>query len=298
MIATYYNIQRFCLKDGPGIRTTLFLKGCPLRCVWCHNPEGQSPSPELIFRGDRCVSCGACLGLCGARVAAGDGITVDREACISCGRCAEVCPADACEVCGKTEDVSRLFGVMSRDKKYYENSGGGVTVSGGEPLAQPEALLSLAHLFAAEGIHFAVETSGCGDAGALLELASLGTLFLYDIKGIDPVRHEANTGVSNGIILSNLEKLVSHGADIILRLPLIPGMNDSESDLEALCGFLAEQKDHIRRAEIMPYHRIGIGKAENVGRDASAIRAVPDGRSFADGWRRRLEASGAEIYVN
>ena len=298
MKAVYFNIQRFCMRDGPGIRTTLFLKGCPLRCVWCHNPEGQSPSRELMFRRDKCALCGNCLDLCGARSIADGEISVDRAECSACGRCVRACDAGACEICGKEEDVARLFDIMARDKKYYDNSGGGVTVSGGEPLAQPEALLALAELSDAAGIHFAVETSGYGDEGVLLELASLGTLFLYDVKGIDPARHEANTGVSNEIILSNLSRLIARGADIILRLPLIPGMNDSERDLDQLRVFLAEQKDHIRRAEIMPYHRIGTGKAEDLGRDAAHLRAVPDGGSFADGWKRRLEDSGAQIVVN
>ena len=295
---SYFNIQRSCLRDGPGIRTTLFLKGCPLRCLWCHNPEGQSFEKELIFRRDRCTGCGRCLSVCSARTREGETVALDRGKCTACGRCAEVCLADCCEICGAEAPADEIYEKLVRDRPYFENSGGGITVSGGEPLSQPEAVLCLAKRAADDGVGFAVETSGYGDAATLLRLASLGCLFLYDIKGIDPEKHLINTGVSNESILSNLAALTGAGADVILRLPLIPGYNDSNRDLDLLTEHLSKYREKIGRAEIMPFHRIGIGKSAYIGRDNGELRSVPDGKAFSEEWKSRLEASGAEVIVN
>lgn len=297
MIINYFNLQRFCVHDGPGIRTTLFMKGCPLRCLWCHNPEGQSPSPELIFRSDKCVGCGACLGKCGARTKEGGAVSVDRSKCTLCGKCVDVCVSGCSEICGGAEDADVLYEKLIRDERYFKDSHGGITLSGGEPLLQPEAVLYLAGRAKEDGIGFAVETSGYCDAGALAELSALGTLFLYDIKGADPVRHEKNTGVSNERIISNLEALAGRGADIIIRLPLVPGYNDSEEDLDELSSLLGKFKRYIRRAEIMPYHRIGLGKLETLGR-TSPLSGVHDGREFAAGWKKKLEKSGVILKIN
>ncbi len=298
MNVSYFNVQRFCLQDGPGIRTTLFLKGCPLGCLWCHNPEGRAPRRQLLFRSDRCTGCGRCLGLCSARRIEDGRAAVDRSLCISCGRCVEPCLADCNEICGKEADADELFELLIRDRLFFEESGGGVTVSGGEPLAQKAATVYLARRAREEGISFAVETSGYADPAALLELAGEGALFLYDIKGIDEARHVANTGVSNKRILSNLDTILSEGADVIVRMPLIPGYNDGEDDLRLLSEFLRSVGGKIRGAEIMPYHRIGLGKADSLGEDAGDVKNVPDGRAFAEGWRAALSSSGVEIKVN
>ena len=297
MKVSYFNIQRFCLHDGPGIRTTLFMKGCPLRCLWCHNPEGQSPSKELFFRRDKCVFCGKCLGLCEARSASDGKISVDRALCTACGKCASVCIPDCNEICGKESEVEDLFETLIRDRLYFENSDGGITVSGGEPLSQKEALVRLAKLSRDANISFAVETSGYGDASALSRLASLGSLFLYDLKGADDEKHIANTGVSNKTIISNLDMLAGAGADIILRLPLVPGYNDSGRDLRAISALISKYKGKVRHAEIMPYHRIGLGKIPSLGREAGDEN-IPDGREFCDRWKAVLEDSGVDIIVN
>ena len=298
MKLTYFNIQRSCFHDGPGVRTTLFLKGCPLRCVWCHNPEGQSRGAELIFRRDKCVGCGRCAGLCGARTLSDGGISFDRALCTACGKCAAVCLADACELCGKEEEAEKIYEILIRDRLFFRDSDGGITVSGGEPLAQAEGVEYLARRAAEDGIGFAVETSGYGDAASLARLASLGTLFLYDIKGTDCEKHIKNTGVSCAPILDNLRMLASLGADIILRIPLIPGFNDSEEDLDGLCSLISEYREKIRGAQIMPYHKIGLGKARSLGRDTSETENVPDGAAFANAWKSSLERSGVQIKVN
>ena len=298
MNVSYFNIQRSCLQDGPGIRTTLFLKGCPLRCLWCHNPEGRSAGAELMFRRDRCTGCGRCIGLCEAREYEEGKAAVDREKCTSCGKCVMPCPNDCSEICGREADTDELFGILIRDRLYFEESGGGITVSGGEPLMQKDAVLYLARRAADEGISFAVETCGFGDADVLSELSRLGGLFLYDIKGIDDEKHIANTGASNKTILSNLGSLISAGADVIIRMPLVPGYNDQPRDLELLSEFLSGLRGKIRRAEIMPYHRIGLGKAASLGKDTGEIGKIPDGRAFAEGWREALSSSGVEIKVN
>jgi len=298
MKVSYFNIQRFCLRDGPGIRTTLFLKGCPLKCLWCHNPEGQTFDPVLLYRADKCIGCGRCLGLCGARRHDGSRIVIDRTKCTVCGKCVDVCIPDCNEICGRNEDADAVFDELIRDRLYFENSGGGITVSGGEPLYQPDALLYLAKRSAGEGIGFAVETSGFGDRPLLLELASLGCLFLYDIKGIDEKKHRINVGVSNETIISNLDALTDCGADIILRLPLVPGYNDSDSDLSGLADFISKYRGKILHAEIMPYHRIGLGKISSLGREVGEIGNVPDGKSFAERWLTALERSGVKTIVN
>lgn len=298
MKLSYFNIQRFCLRDGPGIRTTLFLKGCPLRCVWCHNPEGQSFGAELMFRADRCVGCGRCLGLCSARRADGEKVIVDRTLCVVCGKCVEPCLSDCSEICGKVEEAAALYEKLKRDAPFFKESGGGITVSGGEPLAQAEGVIRLAELAKEDGISFAVETSGYCGGEALRKLNDLGALFLYDIKGVDGDLHVKNTGVPNEKILCNLEMLADLGADIILRLPLVPGYNDSEEALSSLAALLVRYAGKVRRAEIMPYHRIGVGKYAALGRDNESLRKIPDGKDMCEKWLSSLGNAGVEIITN
>ena len=298
MKLTYFNIQRFCLRDGPGIRTTLFLKGCPANCLWCHNPEGKKAVPELLFYQDRCTVCGACLGLCPARALADGKIIVDRALCTACGKCADVCPVDANEICGKVADAEEIYAELIRDKMFFDTSGGGITLSGGEPLYQAEAAIYLAKRAASDGVSFAVETSGVGPRDALLRMASLGALFLYDLKGADPERHMKNTGVPLETVTDNLDALTGAGADVILRLPIIPGYNDSEDDLSKMTKLLSRFAGKVRRAEIMPFHRIGIGKMPSLGLDAGELSTVPDGKDMAKRWREILSNSGVPIISN
>ena len=298
MKLTYFNIQRFCLRDGPGIRTTLFLKGCSANCLWCHNPEGKRAAPELLFRQDRCTACGACLGLCAARTLEDGKICVDRSLCAACGKCADVCPCDANAICGKVADAQKIYAELIRDKMFFDTSGGGITLSGGEPLCQPEAAVYLAERAASDGVSFAVETSGACPRDVLLRLSRLGALFLYDLKGADPERHMKNTGVALSLVTENLDALTGAGADVILRLPIIPGYNDSENDLSLMRKLLSRYAGKVRRAEIMPFHRIGIGKMRSLGLDPGELAGVPDGKSAAAALCDELSGEGVPIITN
>ena len=296
MNLTYFNIQRFCIHDGPGIRTTVFLKGCPLNCLWCHNPESKSRKTEMIYYTSKCTGCGRCIGFCDARSIVDGHIVYDRSKCTACGKCAGRCFASAVRVCGKTEDTSDILAEVKKDVPFYKTSGGGMTVSGGEPSMQADGVLELIRAAKESGISSAIETCGFGSPDFFREAAALGTLFLYDIKGVDREKHKINTGVYPDRIHENLDMLISAGAEIIIRMPLIPGKNDSESDLSLLSDFLAARKDRIRYAEIMPYHELGRDKNAAVGREV--YDPILPGKQFSHSWKDSLTGSGVEIRIS
>lgn len=266
-----FNIQKFCLHDGDGIRTCVFLKGCPLRCIWCHNPESFEKAPTLSFENRKCSSCGRCLAVCSARTIENGTLKIDREKCVNCGKCVKNCLNDANEIIGKEMTASEVFGEVMKDKMFYDTSGGGLTVTGGEPSYQADFTLELLSLAKDAGISLAIETCGIGSRDFYERVADLGTTFLFDIKCIDPVRHKEVTGADNSHIMSNLKHLMDKGADIIIRLPLVPDCNDSDPDIAKLTEFLNRNKGRYRYAEIMPYHTLGIGKSEKFGTTATYI---------------------------
>ena len=266
-----FNIQKFCIHDGDGIRTCVFLKGCPLRCIWCHNPESLEKAPRLSFSKLKCSSCGRCLSECSARTIESGTLKIDREKCIKCGKCVSACLNDANEIIGKEMTSSEVFDEVMKDKMFYDTSGGGLTISGGEPSYQPDFTLELLHLAKENGISLAIETCGIGSREFYEKIADLGATFLFDIKCIDPVRHKELTGADNSHIMANLKYLMDRGADIIIRLPLVPDCNDSDNDIAKLCEFLNQNKERYRYAEIMPYHTLGIGKSEKLGTASSYI---------------------------
>lgn len=265
MSGIIFNIQKFCIHDGDGIRTSVFLKGCPLRCIWCHNPESLEKAPALSFNKQKCSSCGRCLAVCSARTIENGTLKINREKCMKCGKCTEVCLCDANEIIGKEMTASEVIKEVLKDKMFYDTSGGGITVTGGEPSYQPDFTLELLTLAKGAGISLAMETCGVGSREFYEKAADLGTTFLYDIKCIDPERHRKLIGADNAHIISNLRYLMDRGADIIIRLPLIPDCNDSDEDIAELSLFLNENKARYRYAEIMPYHTLGIGKSEKIG---------------------------------
>ena len=266
-----FNIQKFCIHDGDGIRTCVFLKGCPLRCIWCHNPESLDKSPSLSFNKQKCSSCGRCLSECFARTIESGTLKIDREKCIKCGKCVSACLNDANEIIGKEMTSSEVFDEVMKDKMFYDTSGGGLTISGGEPSYQPDFTLELLRLAKENGISLAIETCGIGSREFYEKVADLGATFLFDIKCIDPVRHKALTGADNSHIMVNLKYLMDRGSDIIIRLPLIPDCNDSDEDIAKLSDFFNQNKGRYRYAEIMPYHTLGTGKSEKLGTTATYI---------------------------
>ncbi len=265
-----FDIQRFSLHDGPGIRTTVFMKGCPLRCWWCHNPEGISSQPLLSFLPDKCIGCGFCFKVCPRRAHRMEGgrHVLDREKCIRCGACTVECCSGALELAGKKVTVEEVIREVLKDRPFYETSGGGMTLSGGEPtyqMAFTEALLQAAKN---EGLHTCMETCGYADYNRFERLLPLVDQFLFDFKESDPERHLEYTGVSNARILANLRALIKHGASVLLRCPMIPGCNDREDHLEAIAA-ISRELPNLAGVELMPYHGLGTGKLERFGLDAT-----------------------------
>lgn len=257
-----FDIKKFAVQDGPGIRTTVFLKGCPLQCLWCHNPESQKPEPELSLRPDRCIACGKCRELCPVG-AIRDGV-FDQARCISCGKCAAQCHAGARKLIGYEMSVEDILVEVLKDKLFYETSGGGMTLSGGEPMFQFEFIKSLLKEAKTQGLHNCLDTCGFSVVKRYLEIAPYVDLFLFDIKETDPARHLEYTGGRMAPIHESLFALDQAGAKIVLRCPVIPGLNDREEHFITI-AMLANQLRHIQAINILPYHPLGKSKSEQLG---------------------------------
>lgn len=277
---TVFNVQRGSFHDGPGIRTTVFLKGCPLRCPWCHNPEGISPAPEVLVSDARCLACQSCAAACprpeGPLPAGG---ALGREGCLACRACVEACPSAAREVAGRTASVAEIVAEVLRDRPAYEESGGGVTFSGGEPLAQPAFLLAALDACRKEGLHAAVDTCGFAPRETVLAAAARADLVLWDVKSLDAGRHLALTGVALAPILENLDAVSRTGVPVWLRIPVIPGVNEDDESMAAAVA-LAARTPSVRRVSLLPYHRTASGKRARLGRadspsDVEAPAASP-----------------------
>jgi len=291
-----FNIMRFALHDGPGIRTTVFLKGCPLRCWWCHNPESQQAQPEVIHFEERCIRCGECVRACphGA-LALDEQLRLDADRCERCGECAEACPTDARQLAGRWMSVPEVLAEVARDQVFYDESGGGMTVSGGEPLMQREfveALLAAAH---GRGLHTVLDTCGLAHARVLERVRPHVDLFLYDLKVMDRAAHRRYTGARNDRILRNLQSLAGSGAAVIVRLPVIPGVNDGAANLDALCAFLTPLG--LRAIDLLPYHRIGSDKYQRLHLVDRMNGVAPPSAEHMDALADRLRRDGFAVRI-
>lgn len=260
-MGTIFAIKRYAIHDGPRIRTTVFFKGCPLACWWCHNPEGLHRAVELVWESGRCIGCHACIDQCpsGSLTTAPQGIQWHQATCVGCGACLEACPSLALEATGREMSVDEVMDAIVRDLPFYDQTGGGVTFSGGEPLSQPDFLLKLLEECGRLDIHRAVDTSGFAAADVLLQVAEQTDLFLFDLKLMDRDRHRLYTGVSNGPILDNLRLLADKGKAVQIRLPLIPGVNDDGANLRATGAFVASLPG-IGAVDLLPYHGAAAAK--------------------------------------
>ena len=262
-----FSIERYAIYDGPGIRTIIFLKGCPLNCLWCANPEGQSSIPSLVLLPDKCIGCGRCVEVCpthaGHKMESGH-FWVDRELCENCGLCAEACYSGARVIFGKVMYVNQVIDEIMKDIVFYKNSGGGVTLSGGEPLAQARFAQEILKECKNKGINTAIETSGFGPWKDLKSILEYTDLVLYDIKHMNSQKHFEGTGRDNELILENAKKIAMLNIPMIIRLPVIPEFNDSEDNIEELLTFAKELK--VKEIDFLPYHELGVAKYNQLGR--------------------------------
>lgn len=261
-----FDIQRSSLHDGPGIRTTVFLKGCPLHCAWCHNPESQKPGRQLKCVFKKCISCGRCVTVCDNKVhSVEEGKHhIQFDKCAVCGSCVKNCPTDALQIVGYQEKITDIVQLALRDRKYYLNTGGGITLSGGEPFLQGENTVALLKEAKKEGLHTCVETSGYAKWEILRDASTYVDIFLFDYKLTDPAMHRKYIGVDNHLILQNLRNLCDLGASIILRCPIIPDINDNDPHLQAITD-LSNDYHAIREVNIMPYHDTAVSKIQQIG---------------------------------
>lgn len=295
-----FNIQRYCIHDGPGIRTIVFVKGCPLRCFWCQNPEGQSVKPQIFLNKDRCMGCGLCVSACPQRaieVYSGKSRT-KRDLCDGCGKCVEACLNDARSLMGRWVSAEEVFDVVKKDCIFYEKSGGGVTLSGGDPLAQPDFSIAILKLCKNNYIHTAIETCGHAPWKTFKEVLEYVDLVLYDFKHMDPEKHEKYTGVSNNLILENAKRICNElSIPMWARMPIIPGYNDSPDNIEATAKFIAEELGKsVKQVNLLPYHRLGETKFERLEREYSFSIETPSEEHLAN-IKKVFESYGLTTYI-
>ena len=266
--AIFFDIQRNSFVDGPGIRTTVFFKGCNLKCAWCHNPESQSAKPQMMFYKDKCTGCGKCKSVCPYHL----------EQCELCGKCTLYCPVDARKVCGKEHTVDEVLKEVLKDKAFYETSGGGVTFSGGECMLQIDFLAEILKKCKENGIHTAVDTAGHIPFESFEKILPYTDLFLYDIKIFDSQKHKQYVGVGNELILENLKKLFERKAKLWIRIPIIPDVNDSIEEIQKIKDFL-KTNGTPEKIELLPYHAMGENKYRAIGKEPQIFK-TPDAENM------------------
>ena len=293
-----FDIKRYAIHDGPGIRTTVFFKGCSLGCRWCHNPEGLSRQPELIFREERCIHCGDCIKICphDALIKDGNSKVIVQEKCDLCGKCVEVCSVDALEIIGSEMTVQEVMSEIEKDIPFFDESEGGVTFSGGEPLNQPEFLNELLTCCKEKGIHTTVDTSGHCSYRTFELIRDKVDLFLYDIKAIDDQVHSFFTTTSNKTILENLKKLSSNGSNVIVRLPVIHGINDSNLNILEIADFLLTVPG-ISEINLIEYHKMAEAKVKRLNNPNIENTVFPENNSGINDIKDALEKYGFTVKV-
>lgn len=294
MQACIFNIQRFSLHDGPGVRTTVFFKGCPLRCAWCSNPESLSPRMQILWTETACVACGACEAACPENaIALSRGVvTVDHARCVACGRCVEVCPVKALAVSGEMRSLDETLALCLRDRDFYEESGGGVTLSGGEATMWGEFAAALLSELRKQGVHTALETNGFAGEGVFRDVAGRADLLLFDIKQHDDAKHVSGTGVSNAPILANLAWALAAGRDVLVRIPVIRGYNNSLDDARGFARLLRGMG--VKRVQLLPFHQMGESKYAPLGMTYALRDRAPLGKEDVEDFRSVMTIEGLE----
>lgn len=292
------NIQRFSLTDGDGIRTTVFFKGCNMNCSWCHNPETIKSNSELMFYESKCIGCGKCFEACptGAQQVVDGKHIIDRNKCVNCGKCAEVCYAEALIMCGTQMSVEDIMKEIRQDKAYYENSNGGVTLSGGEVLCQKEFAIALTDACHKESVSVAVETNLCFSYDYVKELLSKVDLIMCDLKIFDDEAHKVHTGVSNKNIIENIKKVDELGIPVIVRTPLIPGATDSKDNIEKIAAYVKNMKN-LFRYELLNFNPLGEGKYKGLDKENKFEAARPFGEDKLNEMRKLLDKIGVAYKI-
>ncbi|MFX0136449.1 MAG: glycyl-radical enzyme activating protein [Candidatus Hodarchaeota archaeon] len=294
---TIFNIQRYSIHDGPGIRTLVFFKGCPLRCLWCSNPESQTSHPEILFSSSKCIGCGKCSEVCpeDAIIKSTDK-RINRNKCNLCLKCIETCYAEALEVAGKKMTVEEVVKEVEKDRPFYEKSGGGITVSGGEPLMQPKFLKELLKECKNRGINTAIETCGHVKWTTFNEILEYIDLILFDLKHMDSNSHEELTGKNNDIIMDNIKKISELKKPIIIRFPLIPGCNDSIENIKRT-GEFVKMLEGVDEINIIPFHRLGESKYEKLDREWTMHEVKPPEKDRLEEIKKILESYGLKVKI-
>ena len=295
---TVFEIERFAINDGPGIRSIVFLKGCPLRCKWCANPESQKPHAQLMYWASRCMGCRRCIGVCpNSALSWTDGrIVIDRDKCEVCGTCADVCNSEALTSIGRVMSVGEVMDVVSRDENFYTKSGGGITFSGGEVFSQTEFLGALARACKSRGYHTCIETSGYAAWESIAAVMEHIDMFLYDFKCMDNKRHEQFIGRGNGLIQDNYKKLVEQGKNVVARVPVIPGVNNDEENFRKLGEFLKKHNPGCR-IDLLPYHRLGVTKYDRLDMGYDMAELEPPSKEEMGKHRGYLADMGFHVTI-
>ena len=293
-----FNVQHYSIHDGPGIRTTVFLKGCPLKCFWCQNPESQDHKPVIFLNAEKCTGCGMCVDVCPEEaIRIIDNISVtDRKLCKGLGNCAEICPNDARNLMGRYITAGEVFEDVNSDAIFYQNSGGGVTISGGDPVAQPDFTISILKLCRDAGIHTAIDTCGYTNWETLKKILEYVDLVLYDFKHMDSDEHRKNTGVTNDLILDNVKK-IHHELKLpmLARVPILPGSNDSFENLERTARFISNELANGIGVHLLPYHRLGETKYERMEESEKSIPVQPPSDKYMVKLKEIFEAYGLTV---